>query len=200
MVLACVCSPAPGLFAKLDYGTADAATASVSIGIMANNGKTEAMSEGLDVDRELPTAESASAVEQELERVRQERDSLVERLARQQAEFENSRRRAAREQADFKEYALVDVAKALLPVIDSFDRALSANANETDLRAGMELIYRQLQDSLSRIGVQPVRAEGEPFDPRLHEAIEMVTTDEAEDNHVLQELQRGYKLDRKSVV
>src|SRR5690348_2595477 len=104
---------------------------------MANNGKTEAAPEGLDLEHELPAGETASGGDQELERLKQERDTLLDRLARQQAEFENSRRRAAREQADFKEYALTDVAKALLPVLDSFDRALSANAKETDLRSGM---------------------------------------------------------------
>jgi molecular chaperone GrpE len=70
---------------------------------------------------------------------------------------------------------------------------LKANADSTDFRNGVELIYRQFQDALQKIGVQPIVAMGQAFDPRVHEAIEMVDTTEVPDHHVFQELQRGYK-------
>ena len=66
--------------------------------------------------------------------------------------------------------------------------------DKTEFRGGVELIYKQLQDALGNLGLRPIPAKGEPFDPHLHQAIEMVETDEAEDHHVLDELQRGYKL------
>jgi molecular chaperone GrpE len=175
---------------------------------MAKNGKSE-VDTSIDLERELPengspdekgTPEnqsaptaSATAQSQEVERLKAERDTLYDRLARQQAEFENVRRRSAREQAEFREYAAKETVRALLPIVDSFERALKSNASPDDFRSGVDLIYRQLQDALARIGVQPLNAQGQPFDPRLHEAVEMVDTNDAPDNHVLDELQRGYK-------
>jgi len=79
-------------------------------------------------------------------------------------------------------------------VLDRFDRALKTSAEKSEFHSGVELIHKQLQDALAKIGVQPVSAEGQPFDPRYHEAIEMVDTEDAKDNAVLEELQRGYKL------
>ena len=68
-----------------------------------------------------------------------------------------------------------------------------SNANSNDFRNGVELIYRQFQDALQKIGVQPIPALGQVFDPRVHEAVEMVDTTEVADHHVFDELQRGYK-------
>ena len=173
------------------------------------NGKSESEMAGLDLEHELPAgdgddraSESApsgaaagetSGVGTELQKLKSERDSLLDRLARAQAEFENARRRAVKEQQDFRDYAAADAIKPLLPVIDSFERALKAPAGDSDdLRSGLELIYRQFQDALQKMGVRPIESVGKPFDPRVHEAIEMVDTNEAEDHHVLDELQRGY--------
>ncbi|MBV8206006.1 MAG: nucleotide exchange factor GrpE [Acidobacteria bacterium] len=164
------------------------------------NGKPEMEGVTLDPERELPSAEEAAREEaplrqpQELEQAKLERDQLYERLARLQAEFENFRKRAQREQADFRQYAAADTLKALLPALDSFERALASNSEASDFRSGVELIYRQLRDVLTRLGVNEVEAEGRVFDPRVHEAIEMTPVTEGEDNRVLQVLQRGYML------
>jgi molecular chaperone GrpE len=174
-----------------------------------SNGKTEAEMRGLDIDHELPsgdgddTSESSatptaapqqgSGVEAELQKVKTERDSLLDRLARAQAEFENARRRAVKEQQDFRDYATIDSLKSLLPVIDSFERALQVQSDASDFRSGIELIYKQLQDALAKLGVSLIPAKGQPFDPRYHEAIEMVETNDAPDHTVVEELQRGYK-------
>jgi molecular chaperone GrpE len=141
-----------------------------------------------------PSAADLAALEAELAKTKAERDALLERLARLQAEFDNARKRAAREQQDFRDFALTEAIKILLPILDSFDRALHSHVSPKDFKAGVELINRQFHDALAKLGVTPVEAEGAPFDPAVHEAIEMVPTDQAEDNHVLQELQRGYKL------
>jgi molecular chaperone GrpE len=175
---------------------------------MPKNGKSEVNSQGLDLEHELPAADNEmqeraesgipaqpAEPESELQKVRAERDTLLDRLARLQAEFENARKRAVREQQDYREYAVSDTVKSLLPILDSFERALQVSSNNgNDLRSGVELIYKQLQDALVKLGLRQIPAKGEPFDPHLHEAIEMVDTDEVEDHHVLDELQRGYKL------
>lgn len=181
------------------------------------NGKSEVESRKLDVEHELPAADDAgddaeaatttaeqtdqlrvgavSGRDAELQKLRAERDTLLDRLARLQAEFENARKRAAREQQEFREYAVADAVTTLLPVLDSFDRALQANSPDgSEFRSGIELIHKQLHDALRKLGVRPIPAQGEPFDPHLHQAIEVVETSDAKDHHVLEELQRGYKL------
>ncbi|HEX7287745.1 MAG TPA: nucleotide exchange factor GrpE [Candidatus Angelobacter sp.] len=142
-----------------------------------------------------PAAAAEPSAEAELKQLRAERDNLLDRLARLQAEFENARKRAAKENADYRDYAVADAARALLPVIDNFNLALkNAAARPEDLRKGVELIHKQLQDVLQKMNVQPVAAQGQPFDPRVHEAIEMVESDDVPDNHVLEELQPGYRI------
>jgi molecular chaperone GrpE len=171
------------------------------------NGKSEVDANDLDAAHELPASEDAAEETEttessrtsgdgsELQKVRAERDMLVDRLARLQAEFENARKRTAREQQDFREYAVADAIKALLPSLDSFERALqTSRADKSEFRSGVELIYKQLQDALQKLGLRAIPAKGEPFDPHLHEAIEMVETSDAEDHQILEELQRGYKL------
>jgi molecular chaperone GrpE len=169
------------------------------------NGKSEVDVQNLDAERELPAAEddgfierssdpaASAGVEDEVKTLREERNVLYDRLARLQAEFDNARKRAAREQSDFREYAVADAIKALLPILDSFDRALTTHAGDESFR-GIELINKQFHDALSKLGVRAIPAAGELFDPYLHQAIEMVDTSDAPDNTVVEELQRGYKL------
>jgi molecular chaperone GrpE len=170
----------------------------VKIDMARGNGKSEVDPAELDPEHELPAADDAregAGAATEFDKLKTERDGLLERLARLQAEFENARKRTAREQQEFREYAVTDALKALLPTLDSFERALQTSASDkSEFRGGVELIYKQLQDALAKLGLRPIPAKGEPFDPHLHQAIEMVDTEEAEDHHVLDELQRGYKL------
>ncbi len=171
------------------------------------NGKSEVDPQELDAGHELPASENVeddpatigsshtSTESGELQKLRAERDTLIDRLARLQAEFENARKRTAREQQDFREFALADAIKALLPILDSFERALqTGGAERSEFRSGVELIYKQLQDALLKLGLRAIPAKGELFDPHLHEAIEMVDTTDAADHQILEELQRGYKL------
>jgi len=170
-----------------------------------SNGKSE--TGALDMEHELPAADgepnpatagqAAAATGDpvaEIEKLRAERDTLLDRLARAQAEFDNARKRATKEQQDFRDYASADAIKALLPVLDSFERALRAKSDSGEFRNGVELIYKQLQDALTKLGVHAIPAKGETFDPHVHEAIEMVDTRDAADHEVIEELQRGYKL------
>jgi len=148
----------------------------------------------VDAQRQAVPDPAAHPAE-ELQKLQKERDNLFDRLARLQAEFDNYRKRAAKENSDFRDYAVAEVAKSLLPVIDNFSLALkNAGAKPEDFKKGVELIHKQLLDVLQKMNVQMVPAQGQPFDPRVHEAIEMVESDQAEDNHVLEELQPGYKL------
>lgn len=168
-----------------------------------------------DLEHELPPADPADGYEEksataagsrqaavaetspeaEIKKLRDERDNLFDRLARLQAEFDNYRKRAAKENADFRDYAVADAARSFLPVIDNLSLALrNTSGQPEDFRKGVELIFKQLQDSLQKLNVQRVPAQGEPFDPRVHEAIEVVESDAVPDHHVLEELQPGYRI------
>ena len=141
------------------------------------------------------TATMESPQEAEIRKLRDERDNLFDRLARLQAEFDNYRKRAAKENADFREYAVADAARNLLPVIDNLSLALkNASASPEEFRKGVELIYKQLQEALQKLNIQRIPAQGQAFDPRVHEAIEMVESDQVPDHHVLEELQPGYRI------
>jgi molecular chaperone GrpE len=163
----------------------------------------------LDLEHELPSAEREDAIpsrsrgggataadsEAELESLREERAGYLDRLARLQAEFDNFRKRSVKEQQDFRDYALAEALKSLLPILDSLDRALKTSATSVqEYLSGIELIDKQFHDALARLGVEPVPAEGEAFDPNLHQAVQMVDTADVADNHVIDELQRGYRI------
>jgi molecular chaperone GrpE len=153
----------------------------------------------VDIEHELPEGDAsddnASAQPSEIEKLKSENAQYLDRVARLQAEFDNFRKRNIREQQEFREYALTDTLKQLLPILDSLDRAVKVESvSAEDLRSGVELIDRQFHDVLTRLGVEPITAQGQPFDPSLHQAIQMVDTDEVPDHHVIDELQRGYRL------
>ena len=128
------------------------------------------------------------------EQLRAERDQLVDRLARTQAEFENARKRTEREKQEYRDFAVGNVVEQFLPVIDNFELALKATGSAEQLRSGVELIVKQMEEILRQLQVQPVAAVGEEFDPRHHEALGTVEREDLPDQHVAEEIRRGYKL------
>ncbi|HTA80650.1 MAG TPA: nucleotide exchange factor GrpE [Terracidiphilus sp.] len=130
----------------------------------------------------------------EFEQLKAERDQLIDRLARTQAEFENARKRAEREKQEFRDFAVGNVVEQFLPVIDNFELALKATGSTEQLRSGVELIVKQMEEILRQLQVQPVATVGEEFDPRHHEALGTVERDDLPDQHVAEEVRRGYKL------
>jgi len=133
----------------------------------------------------------------ESEQLKKERDALIDRLARLQAEFENARKRAEREKADFRDYATGSVVEQFLPVLDNFELALKSAGTTEQLKAGVELIVKQMEEILRGLQVQPVASVGEEFDPRHHEAMGSVEREDLPDQHVAEEIRRGYRLREK---
>ena len=127
-----------------------------------------------------------------------EKGTLYDKLLRGQAEFENFRKRTERERAELYQHGREDVLLQFLPVVDNFERALSSlETSEGDaeaLRHGVELIHKQFKDALSKLGLEPVEAVGQTFDPHVHEAVTTEATDKHKENTVIQEFQRGYKI------
>lgn len=156
--------------------------------------KPEAQAEAKAASTSTAVAESMSGLHEECERLRVERDGLFERLARLQAEFDNARKREQRERADYRAFAVSDAVEQFLPVLDNFRLALSSTGTAEQLRTGVELIAKQMDEVLRGLNVTPVETVGQPFDPRVHEALESVERSDLPDHQVIDEIRRGYRI------
>lgn len=144
-----------------------------------------------------PVINEADPAQIELEQVKGERNQLLDRLARLQAEFDNARKREAKERADTRDYAISNTVEPFLGVMDNFQLALKADGTVEQLRSGVELILKQMEDALKGLNVVPVESVGAQFDPRVHEALGSIETKEFPDHQVLEEIRRGYKIREK---
>jgi molecular chaperone GrpE len=149
-----------------------------------------------EADGNVPLLEATEPppTQGEYDRLQDERDRLLDRLARLQAEFDNYRKREARERAEYRDYALANTVEQFLPVLDNFQLALRSQGTAEQLRSGVDLIVRQMEEIVRSLGVQPVATVETQFDPRQHEAIEMVERDDLPDHQVMEEVRRGYTL------
>jgi len=157
-------------------------------------GGVERVEAGMESHEGLEEKSSDAA---ELAQLRGERDQLIDRLARLQAEFDNARKREARERADAREYTVGSTVEPFLGVMDNFQLALKAQGSAEQLRGGVELILKQMEDALKGLNVTIVETVGTQFDPRVHEALASVETSEFPDHQVIEEIRRGYKIREK---
>jgi molecular chaperone GrpE len=142
-------------------------------------------------------AKHADAKAGEVEALTAEREALKDRLARVQAEFDNFRRREANARQDARAAGIESAVEPFLNVMDNFALALKSDGDLAQLRTGVELIVRQMDEALRTLNVQAVESVGTQFDPRIHEALGSVETLEHPDHQVLDEIRRGYKLREK---
>ena len=132
----------------------------------------------------------------EAEALRSELEQVQDLLRRKQADFDNYRKRIEREQKEFVAYAASELVLGILPVLDNLERALesSDSGSQDQLREGVEIIYRQFHETLTRAGLREVDALGEDFDPHVHEAVARVDSANHREGEVLEVLQKGYFL------
>jgi molecular chaperone GrpE len=142
-------------------------------------------------------AMDSNAAQVELDQLKGERDQLLDRLARLQAEFDNARKREIKERADTRDYTISNTVEPFLGVMDNFQLALKANGTVEQLRGGVELILKQMEDALRGLQVVPVESVGTQFDPRVHEALGSIETKEFPDHQIVEEIRRGYKIREK---
>ena len=149
-------------------------------------------------DETLAEAEAAGQApaggQTEIDQLKAERDQLLDRLARMQAEFENARKRTEREKIEFRDHVTGSVLEQFLPVLDNFELALKSAGSVEQLRSGVSLIMKQMEEILEKMQVRAIPAVGESFDPRVHEALGSVERDDVPDQHVAEEVRRGYKI------
>ena len=129
-------------------------------------------------------------------------EELTDRVKRQMAEFDNFRKRTEKEKSQMYEIGAKDIIEKILPVVDNFERGIAAVPEEeksNPFAEGMEKIYKQLMTTLEEIGVKPIEAVGQEFDPDFHNAVMHVEDEEVGENIITEEFQKGY-LYRDSVV
>jgi len=161
----------------------------------------ESNEESYDKDELLPILlqqEEIENLKKQLEEVTREKDDLYDRLLRKLADFNNFRKRVEKEKQEYYKYASANLIKELLPIIDNFEKALAMfKDNDNQFYKGIELIYKQLVDVLRKEGVEGIKTKGEQFDPAYHEAVGTGEEEDIENNTILEEYQKGYKMHDK---
>ncbi|MGA1979070.1 MAG: nucleotide exchange factor GrpE [Sedimentisphaerales bacterium] len=155
-------------------------------------------------EQEEPKAKNNELEElrRQTENLQKEKDELFGKLQRVSADYINFQKRAAKQTADTIAYEKEKIIKTLLPALDNFEHTLqnAQSAENTDiLLKGIRIIYDQMLDILKTHGVEHIKALGEKFDPALHEAVSQKAESEKEDNIVLEEFQKGYKLNGRVI-
>ena len=154
-----------------------------------NAGQEHLDADGEGVDRQV-----------EADKYKSQAEEYLQLLQRVQADFDNFRRRTTREREDMSKYCSMRLVTNLLPVLDNFERALAAGGNDIkQFMEGMELVYRQLKDTLLKEGVKAMEPVGQEFDPNFHEAVMQAASEEHADNTVMEEFQKGYLLSERVI-
>ena len=160
--------------------------------------ESEAKAEGT----EQPTKEKAKLFKKKKDPKDEKIEELSDKLLRQMAEFDNFRKRTEKEKSAMYEIGAKDIIEKLLPVVDNFERGFTTVAEEDKEDAfvtGMEMVYKQLMTMLEGVGVKPIEAVGQEFNPDLHNAVMHVEDESVGENIIVEEFQKGYTY-RDSVV
>ncbi len=144
-----------------------------------------------------PDADSSASADDPLAAALAKQEELQDKLLRAHADLDNYRKRTQREREEERRYAVLSIARDLLPILDNLQRAVDAasqGGTVDDLRQGVEMVLTQARELLAKYQVHPIQAQGEPFDPNQHEAMTQVPSEEHPPMTVLQEVEPGYKL------
>lgn len=142
-------------------------------------------------------ASQVSDLTAERDQLAREKAELQDRVLRLQADFDNFRKRSEKDRSDFAQYAGMEIVRDILPVLDNLELALKADPSSKDYAKGVEMIYDRMASALKKLGLEPIDTAGAKFDPHVHQAVEKIQTEDAEDHTVLDDFQRGYKFKGK---
>ncbi len=143
--------------------------------------------------------EETTAPNEEIDTLKEQNKDLEDKLLRQMAEFDNFRKRTLKEKEEIGVVSKIKCISDLLPVLDNFERALNTESKDADFKKGVEMIFNSLMDTLKKMGVEEIKAEGEPFDPELHYAVSIIEDENLGKNVVANVMQKGYKLGDKVI-
>ena len=158
------------------------------------NTEASAQSASAEQSEEAKLAADSVAADAEVAKLASDLNELRQTLMRRQADFDNDRKRIEKERAEDAKRHTARVIESMIPIIDGFEHALAAHreAEYENYRKGFELIYKQLVDNVTRLGVERIDPLGKQFDPHLHQAMDRTETVQHEDGMILQVFQPGY--------
>lgn len=135
----------------------------------------------------------------DLDNTEKELEETVDRLKRVMAEFENYKKRNSKEREMLYNNVLADIIATFLPVIDNLEKACMADTADENMKQGIELVVKQINDIFTRFGVETIETVGKPFDPEVHEAVSSVQDDSLGEKIVKEEFRKGYKIGSKII-
>ncbi len=135
----------------------------------------------------------------ELDNTEKELEETVDRLKRVMAEFENYKKRNSKEREMLYSNVLADIIAAFLPVVDNLEKACMADTADENMKQGIELVVKQINDIFTRFGVETIETVGKPFDPEVHEAVSSVQDESLGEKIVKEEFRKGYKIGSKII-
>lgn len=135
----------------------------------------------------------------DLDNTEKELEETVDRLKRVMAEFENYKKRNSKEREMLYNNVLADIIVAFLPVVDNLEKACMTNTADENMKQGIELVVKQINDIFTRFGVENIETVGKPFDPEVHEAVSSVQDDSLGEKIVKEEFRKGYKIGTKII-
>ncbi len=181
---------------QVEQEASDVNTEEVKEETVETNAASEAEATEDKAEKETKKADKKKAkADKKNEAMQAKVDELEDRVKRQMAEFENFRKRTDKEKAAMFEIGAKSVIEKILPVVDNFERGLATIPEDDEnspFANGMKMIYKQMMDELEKLGVKPIEAVGQEFDPNFHNAVMQVESEEYESGIVAQELMKGY--------
>lgn len=151
-----------------------------------------------ELENEEPVVE-AEAENSELTALQEQLNVLNDKYVRMLAEYDNFRKRSAKEKSDIYPRATADTVEKFLPIIDNFERAMSAPCADETFKKGMEMIFQSFMNTLTSLNVEIIGEAGETFDPNLHNAVMHIEDEQYGDNEIVQVLQKGYRIGERVV-
>src|SRR5262245_47858256 len=189
---------------RVDEAEEEDTTTPVDLGDIEQYESAEEAQRASETEPAAPEASSEEASErgptpEEFAALKAERNRIYDAWLRTTADFDNYRKRTEREREDYRQYAMESLLLQMLPVLDNFERALGSLPPDLPrgFVEGVSLIYKQLQDVLSKQGLTPLRTENEMFDPHLHEAVETESRTDLPHHQIVGEVQKGYRLGKR---
>lgn len=152
-----------------------------------------------NISQEVENEETKEIKEEKQNNAKSEYDELNDRYKRVLAEFENYKKRSQKERESLYNSVLGDIITGMLPAIDNLENAVKAESKDEKYKQGVELVQKQFKEFLNKHGVEEIPAEGQTFDPSLHEAVSSVQVDGKESQEIVQEYRKGYKIGSKVI-
>lgn len=149
--------------------------------------------EELEVEEEV-AEKTVDELEAEVEKLKRENEKYYEHLQRTAAEFDNYKKRVTKEKENISSYTIGEVVTKYIPIVDSLEKGVSTPGIDDASREGIEIIYKQIMEVMSSLGVEVIPTVNEKFDPEIHDAVMHIESEEYEEKVVVEELRKGYKM------